>query len=295
VDPLSIGSANIQVRPLQQLLQCLGYFPAELTDTGFYGPVTEASVLELQEAFGLPLTGTVDSATRAALNLFTVAPQPEPEPTPAPEPEPQPEPTPGPTPSVACSVDRLANTVEAFTISLDVVALQTMLKCLGYLPDWFLPDGVYGVATVEAVQAFQSANGLPVSGSVNQTTRSVLNSAVSGVPATPAPEPEPAPEPTPEPEPAPEPTPEPEPVPEPEPTPEPEPVPEPEPAPEPEPTPEPQPVEPQPVEPEPIPTPEPIKVFCTVDEAFSLSLLDQGLAMRCSRFNSCCSASATSR
>ena len=40
VSDLNVGSIGDEVRALQELLKCLGYFPADVDTTGYYGPVT---------------------------------------------------------------------------------------------------------------------------------------------------------------------------------------------------------------------------------------------------------------
>ena len=56
---------------LQQSLQQAGYYDAEVD--GVYGPATVAAVESLQEAHGLPVTGTVDKATAEALQADVLA------------------------------------------------------------------------------------------------------------------------------------------------------------------------------------------------------------------------------
>jgi len=55
-------------------------------------------------------------------------------------------------------------------------ALQTSLKTAGYLDGEV--DGIYGPATVAAVEALQSDNGLPVTGLVDRATATALQAAV---------------------------------------------------------------------------------------------------------------------
>ncbi|MDD5252261.1 MAG: peptidoglycan-binding protein, partial [Patescibacteria group bacterium] len=69
---LSRGSTNAQVLPLQNLLQCLGYFPAGVTPTGTYGLETENAVKSFQAAKGIDVFGYVGPGTRSALNGYTV-------------------------------------------------------------------------------------------------------------------------------------------------------------------------------------------------------------------------------
>lgn len=69
-DYLELDSTNVQVRPLQELLQCLGYFPADVDPTGYFGPVTEESVKKFQANHGIEAVGYVGPQTRAELNKY---------------------------------------------------------------------------------------------------------------------------------------------------------------------------------------------------------------------------------
>ena len=65
--PLAIGSRGEEVRELQMRLRALDYFDyPEIT--GYFGPVTEASVVKFQTANGIDPIGIVGPKTRAALN-----------------------------------------------------------------------------------------------------------------------------------------------------------------------------------------------------------------------------------
>jgi len=68
---LSSGSQDPQVLPMQQLLQCLGYFPAGTAPNGNFGPATEDAVKKFQTANGIAPVGYVGPATRDALNRYT--------------------------------------------------------------------------------------------------------------------------------------------------------------------------------------------------------------------------------
>lgn len=67
---LSVGSASAEVRALQQLLQCLGDFPANVSPTAIFGPITEEAVSAFQTAHGIEGVGYVGPSTRAALNQY---------------------------------------------------------------------------------------------------------------------------------------------------------------------------------------------------------------------------------
>ena len=69
---LALNSTDVQVRPLQQLLLCLGYFPTDVTPTGRYGAVTEKAIGDFQRAAGLAPSGVVDAPTAAALNKYVM-------------------------------------------------------------------------------------------------------------------------------------------------------------------------------------------------------------------------------
>jgi peptidoglycan hydrolase-like protein with peptidoglycan-binding domain len=68
--------------------------------------------------------------------------------------------------------------VKAATAMIEyTTALQTALKTAGYYPGEV--DGLYGPSTVEAVENLQKANGLPVTGLVDQATDAALTAAVA--------------------------------------------------------------------------------------------------------------------
>lgn len=69
-ETLTVGSSGPQVFALQSLLQCLGFFPADVTPNGKFGPTTEAAVRKFQAAHGLAAPGSVGPDTRAALNGY---------------------------------------------------------------------------------------------------------------------------------------------------------------------------------------------------------------------------------
>lgn len=56
---------------LQYRLKTLGYFPAKVRTTGYYGPITSESVRKFQRAYGLPAHGMADSSTVAKLEEVT--------------------------------------------------------------------------------------------------------------------------------------------------------------------------------------------------------------------------------
>lgn len=67
---LTLESVDLEVRPLQELLQCLGYFPADVKPSGYFGPTTEQAVKDFQSVNGIEPAGYVGPSTRTALNVY---------------------------------------------------------------------------------------------------------------------------------------------------------------------------------------------------------------------------------
>ncbi|WP_431043932.1 L,D-transpeptidase family protein [Streptomyces sp. P1-3] len=68
----SLGSTGTKVRELQARLLQLGLF--KLNPTGYFGPITQRSVLAFQRAHGVPTTGNAGPLTWKALKARTKAP-----------------------------------------------------------------------------------------------------------------------------------------------------------------------------------------------------------------------------
>lgn len=62
-----VGSSGLGVVELQNTLKRLGYFPADVRATGYYGSITQESVRRFQEAYGLEPDGTVGGKTLVKL------------------------------------------------------------------------------------------------------------------------------------------------------------------------------------------------------------------------------------
>ena len=67
VSTLSIGSKSQEVTELQKVLIAEGFLKVT-PPTGYFGSITQLSVVAYQRAHGIPQTGIVDAATRAKLN-----------------------------------------------------------------------------------------------------------------------------------------------------------------------------------------------------------------------------------
>ncbi|HET7799949.1 MAG TPA: peptidoglycan-binding domain-containing protein [Humibacillus xanthopallidus] len=132
---------------LQQDLADAGYFTGKVD--GVYGPTTVAAVEALQKAHGLPVTGSVDKATEAALRADLVAK------------------------GGATAGAQVASTA----------AVQQTLKLAGY---WDGPvDGQWTDALTEAVTTLQKDLGVPTTGKVDAATVSALEKAIATAKETP--------------------------------------------------------------------------------------------------------------
>ncbi|MFF2495534.1 peptidoglycan-binding protein [Agromyces sp. NPDC058064] len=126
---------------LQQDLAATGYYAG--TVDGVSGPMTVQAIEDLQKANGLPVTGTVDKATAAALQAELLAL------------------------GGAAAQDSLASTA----------AVQQTLKLLGF---WDGPvDGKWTDELTEAVQAFQVELGVDPTGAVDAATIAAFERAVA--------------------------------------------------------------------------------------------------------------------
>ncbi len=67
---LALRSSGDSVLLLQNLLKCLGYFPAITQSNGIFGKITLDSVIALQKKNGIPAIGLVGPITRAFLNTY---------------------------------------------------------------------------------------------------------------------------------------------------------------------------------------------------------------------------------
>lgn len=65
---LSIGMSNTLVSIAQRLLKNLGYFPADVEATGYFGSITQAATIDFQAANSIQQLGIIGPLTRARLN-----------------------------------------------------------------------------------------------------------------------------------------------------------------------------------------------------------------------------------
>jgi peptidoglycan hydrolase-like protein with peptidoglycan-binding domain len=133
--------ARDYTRAIQKSLAEAGYYEGEVD--GVYGPSTVAAVQALQKAHDLPVTGTVDKATDAALQAELRAK------------------------GGAVADDAIASTA----------ALQQTLKLTGF---WTGPvDGVWTTELTEALKSFQVALGVEPTGAVDAATIAAVEHAMA--------------------------------------------------------------------------------------------------------------------
>lgn len=126
--------ADMQVRLME-----LGYMDDDDPD-GIFSEVTVLAIEHFQEQHSLPVTGTVDDATKTLL----------------------------------FSAEAQEYVIAMGTRNTDVEELQQRLYELGYISD--KPDGVFGPDTETAVKKFQKLNDLAEDGKVGKQVRELLYS-----------------------------------------------------------------------------------------------------------------------
>jgi len=137
----AVAAVSAYTFALQQDLATAGYYAGAVD--GVSGPLTVQAIEDLQEANGLPVTGTVDKATAAALQAELVAL------------------------GGAAAQDSLASTA----------AVQQTLKLVGF---WDGPvDGVWTDDLTAAVQAFQTELGVEPTGAVDAATIAAFERAIA--------------------------------------------------------------------------------------------------------------------
>lgn len=186
---LSYGTTADAVYLLQKVLNQGGYYPEGLI-TGYYGDLTKAAVERFQIARGYAVDGSVISGdTFLGVNALVVSQYPVCGSTNDPAILGALLPAPivpssgfvtlsGVSSPISCTLPSLTQGTTAPAVSL----LQTALYKGGYYPLGIV-TGYYGVLTKTAVEMFQSAFGLSISGSaVSGATLSTANSKL--IPAT---------------------------------------------------------------------------------------------------------------
>ncbi|HEY9835167.1 MAG TPA: peptidoglycan-binding protein [Stenomitos sp.] len=152
------GDQGAEVTAVQQRLQELGYFKANIT--GYFGTLTKDAVIQFQQAKGLEPDGIVGTNTLVALGG-----QPQSSAKPVREFNSQPLPSPQP---VRVSTTRNLRLGDRGS---QVSALQESLAVAGFPSG---ADGIFDEATQTAVMHFQQAQGLSPDGIVGPQTLAAL-------------------------------------------------------------------------------------------------------------------------
>ena len=142
-----VDMTSEQVQQLEQRLAGLGYLSGE--SDGVYDASTRMAIESFQQANGLEVTGTADAATLERLES-------------------------GDALSRQDYLRRFSSAyaqmtpLEKGSVSNDVQQMQRKLREYGYFSG--AADGVFGDATLMAVETFQMVNGLPVTGVADGAT-----------------------------------------------------------------------------------------------------------------------------
>ena len=161
------GDKDDEVKLLQQRLKDLGYYTGNIT--GVYNTATTEAVKAFQNKSSLEQDGILGPITRTVLygvNAIYAVPTAIPVST--------------PTPTTTPLTPENVIVIRAGSMGEVVRRLQARLQELGYYTSRL--DGVYLTDDIEAVRAFQSANGLKVDGKAGYETQTALysDSAIRG-------------------------------------------------------------------------------------------------------------------
>lgn len=113
---LKYGVSGADVVTLQDELKKLGFFPASVKSTGWFGPITLRAV----NAYKLSISGTVSQ----------------------------------PTATPDADLDTLVSSLKYNDRGTSVAALQTKLRALGFFPSWVRSTGWFGPITQGAVNKY---------------------------------------------------------------------------------------------------------------------------------------------
>jgi len=161
------GNSGAEVTNLQKTLQAEGYFNGPIT--GYYGPLTEAAVIQFQQANGLSPDGIVGANTTTRLESDSAAATDASVDTPLEFESPIPEPE---KPLVSARPNFILQRGDR---NSQVTSLQRNLQVAGYFNGPI--TGYYGSTTQAAVIQLQKAKGLTVDGIAGPNTRAALESS----------------------------------------------------------------------------------------------------------------------
>lgn len=150
---LGLGSTGSAVSKLESQLLALGYFDGVPGTT--YSTYTRDAVSRFQSACGLSTSGLADEALQRILYG-----------------------------SAAPSASLLSKSFAKGDSGSDVERVQLRLFALGYLSKTTSVDGDYGTKTANAVKLFQDANGISMTGTLDNTTlRKLYSTSAISLPA----------------------------------------------------------------------------------------------------------------
>jgi len=157
VDTLPVrGAKGASVLAVQKALVIAGISVKGGVD-GMFGSGTTSSLAAFQGAKGLPATGLLDASTASALGL--VAPVVAPAPAPAPT-----------VSAAAAKTSAIAGKLPTRGDKSDNVRLLQKALIASNIEVKGGADGVFGIATTVALQKYQTANGLQVTGTLTTPT-----------------------------------------------------------------------------------------------------------------------------
>ena len=159
VDTLPVrGAKGASVLAVQKALVIAGISVKGGVD-GMFGSGTTSSLAAFQGAKGLPATGLLDASTASALGL--VAPVAAPAPAPAPV---------ATVSAAAATTSAIEGKLPARGDKSDNVRLLQKALIASNIEVKGGADGVFGIATTVALQKYQTANGLQVTGTLTTPT-----------------------------------------------------------------------------------------------------------------------------
>lgn len=157
VDTLPVrGAKGASVLAVQKALVIAGISVKGGVD-GMFGSGTTSSLAAFQGAKGLPTTGLLDASTASALGL--VAPVAAPAPAPAPT-----------VSAAAANTSAITGKLPARGDKSDNVRSLQKALIASNIEVKGGADGVFGIATTVALQKYQTANGLQVTGTLTTPT-----------------------------------------------------------------------------------------------------------------------------
>ncbi|TVR27798.1 MAG: hypothetical protein EA389_01980 [Ilumatobacter sp.] len=163
---LELGKVGPRVRALQEALEAAGVPNVGGAD-GVFGAMTAAAVSSFQQSNGLEVTGRVDAATATALGGAGNGSAPAAAPA---------QPAAAGSPLIGLTMGSRGPAVATVQQAL----LDAGLRFAGGA------DGIFGMATSNALRQFQHSKGLPVTGEIDAATAAALGAPTAIAAASPA-------------------------------------------------------------------------------------------------------------